>query len=337
MAQRPRYRRLVVYVLATGLLLAFFTEFIARRILPQEMTYVSAEKYWRLADHTNIFGNWDDAVLFRVGDYTATRRKKLWPQRVVCLGGAGTYGAGLVKRSEGYPGVLNSLLADVEVVNGGVSGYNAFQLYVYLRDVLILLKPDVVIFNYGLHEGLGESTKAFYPRAQAVATAWRQRGVRDLETLQDAVRRDVTGSVGLWLHRRLDRSKAFLWWRDRAVTGRIVTETVGALPRPPTTATVLADLAKLTADHDATLIFVPEITADRRFASGRVWSLMQALCADQRARCVDPLTASPGLSDGELFVDASYLNEAGHRRLALTILPVLREALGGGGDDAPEI
>jgi lysophospholipase L1-like esterase len=337
MAIRLGFRRLAVYSLLVLVAALAIVEIAARCMVPPGLKYVGDEKYWVLTDHTNLFGRWDNAKLIPIQDYTATAREKLRAQRVICLGSSSTYGAGLEERELAFPGVLDRRLPDVEVINAGFSGYNSYQLYIYLAEVLVRLNPDAVVFYYGGNEGHGNSAKLFYPRAKQIAVRMRERGVTRWDKLDYAVRHGTANSRVLALYRLLDHSKAFLWWRDRVVTARIMSELVGRSLTPdaellkiqPTTERILADMATLAADNKFTLIFAPEIASRLVYAAPPVWSAMQVLCNQRRAVCVDPLHAQPKLDAAALFLDTTHLNEAGNARLAETILPVLESVLVG--------
>jgi lysophospholipase L1-like esterase len=336
MAQRPRIRRLLFYSLVTLVIVAGLVEFAARRMAPEPMRYAPDEKFWILGEHTNLFGQYDDAVLFRIQNYTATQRKKLWPKRLVCLGSSSTYGAGLADRTQAFPGVLDRLLPEVEVINAGFGGYNAYQLSIYLEEVLLRLNPDVVVFYYGGNEGYGASAKTFYPRAKQIVAAMRARGITERNELENAVRHGTASAAALWFFGQLDRSKAFLWWRDRVVSARIVggmidnplTPNDPRLETKPTATEILATMAELTRQAGGTMVLVPELSSELRIAAPFVWEPMQRLCGADEALCVNPLAAPPGLDSPEQFIDTSHLTVEGHERLAETILPIVKKALG---------
>ncbi|MDP8222735.1 MAG: SGNH/GDSL hydrolase family protein [Candidatus Lernaella stagnicola] len=342
--RRPSYGRLALYSLIALLLVLLAVELVARRMVPHELAYVGDEKYWILAQHTNLYGQWDDAQLFRIENYTATARKKMWPQRVICLGSSSTYGAGLEKREEAFPGVLHEMFPDVEVINAGFGGYNSYQLAIYFEEVLVRLNPDVLVFYYGGNEGYGFTTKRFYPRAKEVVAKMRDRGITDRSSLEFAVLRGTANPIALALYHLLDGSKAFLWWRDRVVTAGVTTEMVyrpmvpndPRLRMKPTTEQIFTQLAALTAKRKITLLLVPEISSTLDHAGPPVWSVMQTLCRQGKAQCVDPLVEQPRLDDTALFLDSSHLTVAGHRRLAEVIRPTLQAVLEAPDEPAAE-
>ncbi|MBN1611285.1 MAG: SGNH/GDSL hydrolase family protein [Polyangiaceae bacterium] len=74
--------------------------------------------------------------------------------RVICVGGSTTFGY-MVTDGEEWPAVLERLLQSVgpvEVVNAGRPGATTWRDYQYLRDRLLPLQPDVVIFYEGFND-----------------------------------------------------------------------------------------------------------------------------------------------------------------------------------------
>jgi lysophospholipase L1-like esterase len=73
-------------------------------------------------------------------------------RRIVCLGGSTTFGW-TVGDGEDWPSQVARLLGDpVDVVNAGRPGATTFRNFSYLRDRLLQLEPDVVIFYEGYND-----------------------------------------------------------------------------------------------------------------------------------------------------------------------------------------
>lgn len=71
--------------------------------------------------------------------------------RIVCLGGSTTYETGVRADLEAYPARLEALLrsrglAQVEVVNAGVPGYNSFESSLLLQLRVLEWQPDLVLY-----------------------------------------------------------------------------------------------------------------------------------------------------------------------------------------------
>jgi lysophospholipase L1-like esterase len=72
--------------------------------------------------------------------------------RVVCLGGSTTFGY-TVSDGEEYPALLGRRLgAGVEVVNAARPGATTYRNHPYLRDRLLALEPDVLLFYEGYND-----------------------------------------------------------------------------------------------------------------------------------------------------------------------------------------
>ncbi|MDD5355770.1 MAG: hypothetical protein PHY56_04500 [Candidatus Omnitrophica bacterium] len=71
--------------------------------------------------------------------------------RIICLGSSSTegHGAGI----ESYPVRLEEFLKgkidNVEVINAGAGGIRFYNLYIYFKDILSKLKPDLLVVYFG--------------------------------------------------------------------------------------------------------------------------------------------------------------------------------------------
>jgi|GEM_PF-6339167 len=78
-------------------------------------------------------------------------RKPEGVRRVICLGSSSTkgHGAGI----ESYPVRLEEFFKDkiknIEVINSGLDGARFYNLYIYFRDILSRLDPDLLIVYFG--------------------------------------------------------------------------------------------------------------------------------------------------------------------------------------------
>ncbi len=68
--------------------------------------------------------------------------------RIVCLGGSTTHG----QPSNDYPGFLNELLPDTDVINAGFAAYTTVHTIATLADNAIAWKPDIVIVSDGVND-----------------------------------------------------------------------------------------------------------------------------------------------------------------------------------------
>ena len=73
--------------------------------------------------------------------------------RVLVLGGSNVWGANGITDSQTWPAQLKAILrqktgAPLEVLNCGVSGYNALQMCATLERLAPRLKPDLIVFAY---------------------------------------------------------------------------------------------------------------------------------------------------------------------------------------------
>lgn len=84
------------------------------------------------------------------------RKKENNEIRIIFLGGSTTFGTGDSNNSQTYPAqterIINSLNSNDKFflfINAGVLGYNLRREYIYLKEYLIKLNPDLIIFLDG--------------------------------------------------------------------------------------------------------------------------------------------------------------------------------------------
>lgn len=77
--------------------------------------------------------------------------------RIYCAGGSTTYCTDIEQNDQTWPQLLGSYLGEclgtsVEVINGGVGGFNTFQSYIRLSAYIDHLRPDVVIVYHAKND-----------------------------------------------------------------------------------------------------------------------------------------------------------------------------------------
>jgi len=332
MARELTVPKIALYSLATLALVLAGMEIAARLLGAGAVPVVSAERYWSIEMHTNLYGQQDGREEVSIIGRPAPRTKPPGVRRVLCLGSSSTFGAGLADRNQAYPALLEKMLPAAEVYNAGFGGYNSYQLFILLSEVLVRARPDVVVFYYGGNEDYGESAKQFYPRAQRIVAALRARGVDDPERLHQAVCHGTANRWALAAYGILDRSAAFRWLRRRVLESRYAANL--ATPRDriqrlePTAEQILAQMAALAERENFRLLLVPEIGSRGGHSSEEYAVLMQGLCNTGRAVCFDPAALGAAGLQAEMFLDFNHLNPAGHRRMAELLAPPVAELLG---------
>jgi len=98
--------------------------------------------------------------------------KKPGTIRLLFLGTSITFGWG-VKAEQAFPEIVRKELAKaypeitIETVNAGVPGYSSFQGLQYLKKMLPVYRPDVVLAEFGINDGtmaVGKEDKDWQPR-----------------------------------------------------------------------------------------------------------------------------------------------------------------------------
>ncbi|MDO8445511.1 MAG: GDSL-type esterase/lipase family protein [Deltaproteobacteria bacterium] len=92
---------------------------------------------------------------FRDGEYPEEKSRNTL--RIVGLGDSFTFGAG-VKLQDTYLKQLEKMLTEkssfktVEILNMGVPGYNTYQELIFMKEVGLRYKPDIVIVGFVLND-----------------------------------------------------------------------------------------------------------------------------------------------------------------------------------------
>ncbi|MCP4709582.1 MAG: SGNH/GDSL hydrolase family protein, partial [Planctomycetes bacterium] len=190
-------KRVVAYIAIVVVAVFAALEIAVRIAVPNEINLDSEQKYWALWMHTNIYGQHDDTDVIEFDEFQIDKQKEAGEKRVVCLGSSSTYGAGLQDRKDAFPQLLHEMIPEAQVINAGWGGYNSYQLWIYLSEVLTLLEPDVLVFYYGGNECYGHSAKTFYPRAKEIVAQMRSQGYTDYVDLQDSVAFGTSNPIAL--------------------------------------------------------------------------------------------------------------------------------------------
>ena len=112
---------------------------------------------WSLSpEFRNIYG---EKVHNRQGFRCSPDLEELDPNavRIYCAGGSTTYCTNIERNEDTWPHLLSLSTADsingkVEVINGGVGGFNTFQSYIRLSAYIDDIRPDIVIVYHAKND-----------------------------------------------------------------------------------------------------------------------------------------------------------------------------------------
>jgi len=316
--------RFLRYTLLAAVIILPAGELLVRRLVPDELVYLPPVRHWDLAKHTDLFGELRKNDMVTVGDRPVTKSKPDWMTRAVCLGGAVTAGIGLANRGEAYPTLLHQARDRFDILDAGCAGYNAYRLQVYLADVLLHLAPGVVVLHYGRATESEASDRRFHQQAARIAERLRAGGRDTPEEQLFAVHHGTANRLPLALGRLLNRSKAFLYFHNRAVARR---RSLEKSPADCDSREALEAIADLLAENRVRLILVPETTATGEpiCAPNAAWMAEQ--CQAGRAVCLEPFGDVAPADLSKYYADRTHLNHAGHERLASELSTMLVELL----------
>lgn len=174
--ERPRARIIMAVTLALTFIAAEEAALRLHHVLrPVSGTVPNAKYHWAMEpnlrdyrhqyevligddprDTVNVRGYWCETIVstndLGLREIEVTPEKKPGELRLLCLGDSWTFGQG-VAQNETYAKRLQALLRQrypdrvVSVVNAGQQGFNAFQGYKLLCELLPVYHPDIVLFG----------------------------------------------------------------------------------------------------------------------------------------------------------------------------------------------
>lgn len=153
----PAGRKSILEFLLDGRILPFTEE-------SQVISQGSALRYqehpftaWSLNPRfVNIYGERiHNSLGFRASKDFA--KNELGTLRIYCVGGSTTYCTDIEKNEQTWPQLLGLYLTEslgtpVEVINGGVGGFNTFQSYIRLSAYIDQINPDLVIVYHAKND-----------------------------------------------------------------------------------------------------------------------------------------------------------------------------------------
>ncbi len=81
-------------------------------------------------------------------------------QRIACIGDSHCFGLGIYDKNKIYPALLQQRLAandSLEVLNFGVPGYNTWQEFSQLQEIVLHYKPDRVVLGFVFNDADGNT------------------------------------------------------------------------------------------------------------------------------------------------------------------------------------
>ena len=250
-----------------------------------------------------------------------SQEKPKGTKRIVCLGSSSTHGHGAGLKA--YPVRLEELLQQspqpIEVINAGQGGARLYGLYVYLREVLLGLDPDIVIVYFG-YNGDPQSDAYYLEEARNVTKSIPS--IDNMEDLEIAMNFRYRSKSLLNLYRALFSSRVFsaLTYGLQSVFSQYRGETVDEEAAAAHKRETVRKLAELCESHGITVVFVPEVIM---YDNGEYMGYFRDI--EERESGVyyfQPQRA--GLI--EHLEDSIHCNEAGYLNLARQIVRFLTES-----------
>lgn len=127
---------------------------------------------WNIEKLTNLFGNYDNITYIEIYDtgnvpplkryqlkYDKVKPKNI--KRIICLGTSSTEGSHIRYGTDVYSSLLEKELRlkkgkNYQVINAGLGGHETFRIFIYFRDVLLKLEPDIVTIYLGENDSIND-------------------------------------------------------------------------------------------------------------------------------------------------------------------------------------
>lgn len=274
---------------------------------------------WNLYGHTNLLGNHDRAATARLRDQAWPLAKSPTEKRVICLGSSSTFGAGL-DAGDAYPAALQRALGEPwRVGNAGWGGYNSFQLGIYLRQVLLRLSPDLVIFYYGGNERYGADTVGYWRHATALLHGY---DAPTPDHAEKALRYGTTHPLAMTVVDTLQGLRLYRRLRGLVASGRRQTRFASQPSDRLDSATVLDEMLDAATRAGARVLLVPEVSVELGVVNADYAALMARAASERDG--VTYLNVADKLLDPVNFIDTTHLNAGGAARLGALLAPVVR-------------
>ena len=268
--------------------------------------------------------------------------------RIIALGTSSTFGVGLANPEKGnYPTQLLHRLNNqggqtrpVEVFNAGIAGAPFSVIQIYLRDVLVGLKPDLVVLYFG-NNGDNPETLNTYQAIKAKTHRWPHLRSNDDIWVAMQLRHSPRWLVDAFSS--LAESPLFLLSMWAGKETRLSVARLRGIPLPvqqqpeyplPVLARPVRAVVQACVARGIKVLLIPEVTIDDIRVSGDISKIQspyrkifRALAHEFRGRGVffSDILGAFGLEHVDRFmVDAVHFNKEGYRYLARQIEEAMR-------------
>ncbi|HET6372451.1 MAG TPA: SGNH/GDSL hydrolase family protein [Candidatus Polarisedimenticolia bacterium] len=267
------------------------------------------------------------------------RRKPTGTTRILCLGGARTFGVG-VDDAATWPRVLGSTLADrspvrpIEVINAGVAGFTLVDQIAFLEDHGLDLEPDLIVLETSL-EALPPLTRQVSRREELLLIS-AAADEPPFGPLKRKLRQTCTYNTCLLVGRSLrrlvggpsDESRAGI---PRLVRGDLDGTAEDLLERYRLHLTALAGMVK-DRKIQLVLLLLPDWEQITQGAPGQAHAMILEMAAERGLPVVDLLGSYRRIDPlGRKFFTTTpnrLLTARGDRRAALELTAALLPRLG---------
>ena len=289
---------------------------------PDDGQLTERQRTWQLGEHTNLFGDYDDPDLPEImlpgGPMPLTKTPDVY--RVLCLGSSSTYGMGL-EIDQAYPARLAEVLGPgYEVGNVGWSGYNSFQLAIYLKQVLLKLKPDLVIFYYGGNEQYGADAVAYWRWANDLL---KETELSNPEARRQAVMLGTADPTAVRLLGWLYKQRSYHWLRKRIVGARQTLQWTIQPQDEIDPEKILNEMIDALAANGVKLLLSPEVNMQGQAIAPEYAALMRQTATEHEHVFYTEIFAA--LDDPACFLDVVHVSPQGAEQLAAALAPVVRK------------
>lgn len=243
--------------------------------------------------------------------------------RIVCLGDSTTWGQGVQRFEDTYPGVLNTMLSrdegekQFEVINAGVPGYSSFQGLRFLKKYILKLSPDIITVRFFAND-ISDNLK--------IGTT-----MTDREYWIERENKKSGSKIFIFLQDALPESKVISDIKKIFFDLKIKFKLVKPKKRVPLNEYIynLKEIARVARDNNMKVFFIYETLAtgytSRDMASRHPYfKALKLVSEEEDVRLIDPITSFVDEKHGDLFFDEIHPTPQGHRIIAEEILKALK-------------
>jgi len=244
--------------------------------------------------------------------------------RIITLGDSTTWGQGIKKFEDTYPGILNTALnqsdkgRQFEVLNFGIPGYSSFQGLLLLKKYVLKLSPAIITLRFYAND-TSDNLK--------IGTI-----LTDRECWMKLKSGDMKPSWFVLLQNKVPRYKVIADIKKVVLSAGAKLNLIKARKRVPVEEYIqnLKEIVKIARENNIKVFFIYETLAtgyslNDMINSNPYFQALRLVGREENIRLIDPITPFVERKHEALFFDEIHPTAMGHKMIAEQILKALTE------------